>query len=79
MLAEVSWGLQDLSTICWSLAKLDVGNRKLLDLIYNRILLDIPVLSGKDISYQLWGFAALGYPLPSQVLATYWVSAKITT
>jgi len=54
-------------------AKLNVGNRKLLDLIYNRILVDIPVLSAKDISYQLWGFAVLGYPLQSQVLAAYWV------
>ena len=68
------WTLQDLSTICWSLAKLNIGNRKLLDLIYNRIVVDIPVLSAKDISYQLWGFAVLGYPLQSQVLATYWVS-----
>lgn len=48
-------------------------NRKLLDLIYHRILVDIPVLSAKDISYQLWGFAVLGYPLQSQVLAAYWV------
>jgi len=31
------------------------------------------VLSAKDISYQLWGFAVLGYPLQSQVLAAYWV------
>ncbi len=37
------------------------------------ILVDIPVLSAKDISYQLWGFAVLGYPLQSQVLAAYWV------
>ncbi len=59
--------------MCWSVAKLNVGNRKLLDLIYNRILVDIPVLSAKDISYQLWGFAVLGYPLQSQVLAAYWV------
>ncbi|DBB02864.1 TPA: hypothetical protein ACH3X1_013470 [Trebouxia sp. C0004] len=68
-----TWVLQDLSTVCWSVAKLNVGNRKLLDLIYNRILVDIPVLSAKDISYQLWGFAVLGYPLQSQVLAAYWV------
>lgn len=67
--------LQDLSTICWSLAKLNVGNRKLLDLIYDRVVIDIPVMSAKDISYQIWGFAALGYPLPTQVLATYWVSS----
>jgi hypothetical protein len=59
--------------VCWSVAKLNIGNRKLLDLIYNRILVDIPVLSAKDISYQLWGFAVLGYPLQSQVLAAYWV------
>lgn len=64
--------------MCWSLAKLNVGNRKLIDLIYNRILVDIPVMSGKDISYQVWGFAALGYPLPVQVLATYWVSILIS-
>lgn len=68
-----TWVQQDLSTVCWSLAKLNIGNRKLLDLIYNRILVDIPVLSAKDISYQLWGFAVLGYPLQSQVLAAYWV------
>lgn len=67
-----TWVQQDLSTVCWSLAKLNIGNRKLLDLIYNRILVDIPVLSAKDISYQLWGFAVLGYPLQSQVLAAYW-------
>lgn len=71
--AEVTWTLQDLSTICWSLAKLNVGNRKLLDLIYDHVVIDIPVMSAKDISYQIWGFAALGYPLPTQVLATYWV------
>ncbi|KAL3159854.1 hypothetical protein ABBQ38_010255 [Trebouxia sp. C0009 RCD-2024] len=70
--SETPWMLQDLSTICWSLAKLNVGNRKLLDLIYDRVLIDIPVMSAKDISYQIWGFAALGYPLPPQVLATYW-------
>lgn len=74
MHTETPWVLQDLSTICWSLAKLNVGNRKLLDLIYDRVLIDIPVTSAKDISYQIWGFAALGYPLPTQVLATYWVS-----
>ena len=66
--------MQDLSTIVWALAKLNVANRRLLDNIYNRILLDIPILSAKDISYQLWGFAALGFPLPAQVLASYWVS-----
>ena len=65
--------MQDLSTICWSLAKLNVANRRLLQLIFNRVVVHIPVLSGKDISYQLWGFAALGYPLRTQVLATYWV------
>ena len=70
--------LQDLSTICWSLAKLNVGNRKLLDLIYDRVVVDIPVMSAKDISYQIWGFAALGYPLPNQVLATYWVCTGST-
>ncbi|KAL0052777.1 hypothetical protein WJX82_007536 [Trebouxia sp. C0006] len=64
-----TWVLQDLSTVCWSVAKL---NRKLLDLIYHRILVDVPVRSAKDISYQLWGFAVLGYPLQSQVLAAYW-------
>lgn len=76
MVAGIVWVLQDLSTICWSLAKLDVGNRKLLDLIYNRVLVDIAVLSAKDISYQLWGFAVLGYPLQAPVLAAYWVSQK---
>jgi len=59
-LPDIEGSLQDLSTSCWALARLNVGNRKLLDLIYNRILVDIPILSAKDISYQLWGFAALG-------------------
>lgn len=72
--ADTEWSLQDLSTSCWALARLSVGNRKLLDLIYNRILVDIPILSAKDISYQLWGFAALGYPLQSNVLNVYLVS-----
>ena len=72
--ADGEWSLQDLSTSCWALARLNIGNRKLLDLIYNRIIVDIPVLSAKDISYQLWGFAALGYPLQSNVLNVYLVS-----
>lgn len=53
-----------------------MGNRKLLDLIYNQILVDIPVLNAKDISYQLWGFAALGYPLQPSVLKAYLVSTS---
>lgn len=74
MHADSPWILRDLSTICWSVAKLNVGNRKLLHLIYERVIIDIPIMSAKDISYQVWGFATLGYPLPTQVLATYWVS-----
>lgn len=68
--------MQDLSTCCWALAKMNIGNRKLLDLIYNRILLNIPTLSAKDISYQLWGFAAVGYPLHAGVLDTYLVGKR---
>ena len=57
--------------ILWSLAKLDAGNRRLLDLIYKRVVLEIPTLSAKDISYQLEAFAELGYPLRTQVVKTY--------
>lgn len=65
------WNLQDLSTSIWALAKLNIGNRKLLDLIHDRVVVDLPVLSAKDISYQMWGFAMLGYPLQRAVVASY--------
>lgn len=74
--ADTHWSSQDLSLCCWALARLNTGNRKLLDLIYNRILVDIPVFSAKEISYQLWGFAALGYPLRTSVIEVYLVSTS---
>ena len=74
--ADTVWNLQDLSTCIWALAKLDIGNRKLLDLVHDRAVADMPVLSAKDISYQIWGFAMLGYPLQRAVVASYVVGSK---